>query len=245
MAKKNTAVDLSVMQNAAKTLYANIRFASVDDPIKSVVITSSVPNEGKSTVVTRLAEAIASSGKSVLLMECDMRKRSLYRALGTRASSGIYAVLTEQVPASEAIVATKQENLYFLDVEPSIPNPADIISSKRFAKLLRLLETHYDYVLLDTPPVGTFVDAAILSSMVDATVFVVREDFAKRSDILNAFEQLKKAGANVIGSVLNFSGEISNSSSYYHYYEKGRAAAAKEAPVPPRPSSSGNGRRFK
>lgn len=237
---KNTyqALDRSAMQNAAKTLLANIRFAEVDTPIKSIVVTSSVPNEGKSTVLVSLAEAIASSGKSVLLVECDMRKRSLHKLLGVRPTAGFYAVLTEQVPASQAIVATGTENLYFLSVEPSIPNPADIVASKRFAKLLKMLEEHYDYVLLDTPPVGAFVDAAILSSLADATVFVVRENFAKREEIAAAFDQLKKAGANVIGSVLNCCAEETNASSYYHYYSKQQQDARGAAP-------QGSGRRFK
>ncbi len=215
--KKRYTVDRSVLQNSAKTLLANIRFANVDDPIKTVVLTSSVPNEGKSTVSVNLAEAIASSGKTCLVMECDMRKRSLYRHLGVRPASGIYAVLTDQVPLDQAIVETRIPNLFFLDAEPSIPNPADIISSKRFGKLLRVLEERYDYIVLDTPPVGTFVDAAILSSMVDATVFVLRENFAKRAEIENAFSQLKKADANVIGTVLNFCQDDANSSSYYYY----------------------------
>lgn len=257
--KKRYTADRSVLQNAAKTLLANIRFASVDDPIKSIVMTSSVPNEGKSTVSVSLAEAIASSGKRCLIVECDMRKRSLYRHLGVRPASGIYSVLTDQVPLNEAVEETHIPNLYFLDAEPSIPNPADIISSKRFGKLLAALEDAYDYVLLDTPPVGTFVDAAILSSMVDATVFVLRENFAKRPEIEHAFEQLKKADANVIGTVLNFCQDDAHSSSYYYYdyYSKGgdkknahhhHGGGASSAPhaagttVPPAPAG---GKRFR
>lgn len=221
MAKKRNVVDQSVVQNAAKTLLANIRFSNVDEPICSIVMTSSVPNEGKSTVSVNLAEAIASSGKRCLIVECDMRKRSLYRHLGVRPSAGIYSVLTDQVSLDQAVAETSYANLFFLDAEPSIPNPADIISSKRFAKLLQVLEERYDYVLLDAPPVGTFIDAAILSSMVDATVFVVRENFAKRDEIANAFNQLKKADANVIGTVLNYCQDEGASSSYYYdYYSK-------------------------
>ena len=151
--------------------------------------------------------------------------------MGVRPSAGIYSVLTDQVSLEQAVAETSYANLFFLDAEPSIPNPADIISSKRFAKLLQVLEERYDYVLLDTPPVGTFVDAAILSSMVDATVFVVRENFAKRDEIVNAFNQLKKADANVIGTVLNYCQDEGASSSYYYdYYNKrddgGRARSA-------------------
>ena len=96
MAKaKNT--DKLVVQNAAKTLLANIRFASVDDPIRTITVTSSIPNEGKSTVSINLAQAIATSGKSVLLVEADMRRRSLSDMLGVRSRGGLYAVLSEQI----------------------------------------------------------------------------------------------------------------------------------------------------
>lgn len=217
MAKSRGSADRSLLQNAAKTLLANVRFASVDDPIKSIVVTSSVPNEGKTTVAVNLAEAIASSGKRVIVVECDMRKRSLNSFFNIHSSAGIYMVLTEQVPLNQAVVETSLPNLYFLDAEPSIPNPADIVSSRRFARLLALLEQTYDYVVIDTPPVGTFVDAAILSSLADATVFVIRENFTKRDEVANAFEQLKKADANMIGSVLNCCEESEHSSGYYYY----------------------------
>ena len=125
MAKaKNT--DKLVVQNAAKTLLANIRFASVDDPIRTITVTSSIPNEGKSTVSINLAQAIATSGKSVLLVEADMRRRSLSDMLGVRSRGGLYAVLSEQISIDQAIVETGQKNFYFLDAEPHIPNPADI-----------------------------------------------------------------------------------------------------------------------
>ena len=96
MARKKGGADKLVVQNAAKTLLANIRFASVDNPIRTLVITSSVPNEGKTTVAVNLAQAIATSGKRVLLVECDMRRRSLADMLGVRAQAGIYAVLADQ-----------------------------------------------------------------------------------------------------------------------------------------------------
>lgn len=205
------------MQNAAKTLLANIRFASVDDPISSLVVTSSIPNEGKSTVSVNLAEAIATSGKSVLLVECDFRNRSLADMLNVRASGGIYAVLSEEMLLEQAVSSTSVPNMYFLDVEPRIPNPADVLSSKRFRSMTNVLEERFDYVIYDTPPVGTFVDAAILSTLVDGTVLVVRDNFTKRDSVLEAHEQLKKAGAHVIGAVMNCC-EAFSSDYYYAYY---------------------------
>ena len=181
MAKaKNT--DKLVVQNAAKTLLANIRFASVDDSIRTITVTSSIPNEGKSTVSINLAQAIATSGKSVLLVEADMRRRSLADMLGVRSRGGLYAVLSEQVSIDQAIVETGQKNFYFLDAEPHIPNPADIIVSHRFAKLVKALSAKFQYVIFDAPPVGTFIDAAEIASLTDGALFVVREDFTKREE---------------------------------------------------------------
>lgn len=217
--KKKASSDALVVQNAAKTLLANIRFASVDRPVKSIVLTSSVPNEGKSTVAYNLAQAIASSGKRTLLVECDMRRRSLADMVGARARHGIYAVLSGQVELDEALVATSHRNLFFLDSEPHIPNPADILSSQRFRKLVAQMESDFDYVVIDTPPVGTFVDAAIIATLADATALVVRERFVKRAELQNAYDQLKKADANVIGVIMNMC-EAETSEYYYAYYNK-------------------------
>lgn len=217
--KKKASSDALVVQNAAKTLLANIRFASVDRPVKSIVLTSSVPNEGKSTVAYNLAQAIASSGKRTLIVECDMRRRSLADMVGARARHGIYAVLSGQVELDEALVATSHRNLFFLDSEPHIPNPADILSSQRFRKLVAQMESDFDYVVIDTPPVGTFVDGAIIATLADATALVVRERFVKRAELQNAYDQLKKADANVIGVIMNMC-EAESSEYYYAYYNK-------------------------
>ena len=217
--KKKASSDALVVQNAAKTLLANIRFASVDRPVKSIVLTSSVPNEGKTTEAYNLAQAIATSGKRTLIVECDMRRRSLADMVGARARHGIYAVLSGQVELDEALVATSHRNLFFLDSEPHIPNPADILSSQRFRKLVAQMESDFDYVVIDTPPVGTFVDAAIIAALADATALVVRERFVKRAELQNAYDQLKKADANVIGVIMNMC-EAESSEYYYAYYNK-------------------------
>ncbi len=229
--KKKAASDALVVQNAAKTLLANIRFASVDRPVKSIVLTSSVPNEGKSTVAYNLAQATASSGKRTLLVECDMRRRTLADLIGVRARYGLYAVLSGQVELEDAVVSTPHRNLMFLDSEPHIPNPADILSSQRFRRLIATMEESFDYVIIDTPPVGTFVDAAVIGTLVDATALVVRERFVKRAELQNAYDQLQKADANVIGVVMNRC-EAETSEYYYAYYNKeGKRVRKSEAHV--------------
>ncbi|WP_165046963.1 MULTISPECIES: CpsD/CapB family tyrosine-protein kinase [unclassified Adlercreutzia] len=242
--KKSSSNALEV-QNAAKTLFANIRFMSPDEPIRTIALTSSVPNEGKSTTSIELAKAIATSGNTCLLVEADMRRRSLSSMMNVRGRAGSYAVLTDQVSLSQAIVPTSTPNLFFLDVEPNIPNPADIISSKRFHKLVGMLEESYDYVIFDTPPVGTFVDAAILSTLVDGTILVVKPNSTKRDELLHAYEQLQKADARIIGACATFV-EGTGSEYYYAYYtedgkrvKSDKKAEVESAPLPAASRRSG------
>ena len=238
MAKKKAGADKLVVQNAAKTLLANIRVSSVDNPIRVITLTSSTPNEGKSTVALNLAQAIATSGKSVVLVECDMRRRSLADMIGARTRGGLYAVLSEQMTIEEAVVETSQKNLYFLDSEPHIPNPADIIASKRFRRLVEALRETFQYVIFDTPPVGAFVDAAEVGHLSDGVLFVVRENFAKRAEVQAAFDQLRRAEANVIGAVMNYC-EAETSEYYYSYYTKDGKKVRKSDDVQAVPQGKG------
>lgn len=220
MARKQKRDDAALeIQNAAKTLLANIRFSSVDDPMRSIVVTSSIPNEGKSFVSVNLAQAIATSGKTVLLVECDMRRRSLANYLSLHPAHGLYSVLSGQQKLSDAVTATRQRGMYFLDAEPHIPNPPDLLNSRHFEELRDSILNSFDYVIFDTPPVATFVDAAVLSARVDATILVVRENFTHRTEVQNAYDQLQKAGANIAGVVMNHC-ERQRSEYYYEYYYK-------------------------
>jgi capsular exopolysaccharide synthesis family protein len=247
MAKRSRKDNLQRLVNdAAAALLANIRFMSVDDPIRTIEITSSIPNEGKSFVSINLAQTIAGSGKTCLLMEGDLRKRSLATAMGIHPKNGLYAVLSDTLPFNKVAVQTPQENLYFLDAEPQIPNPPDLFSSKRFARFVEQMKKTFDYVVIDTAPVGTFVDAAVISTYMDATFMVVRENFTKRNLILSAYDQLVQAGANVAGVIMNDCGR--SESSYYDYYSyydsygkrRGEKSGATASAFHPKRSSSKN-----
>lgn len=228
--------DRAIAQDAVKALVANIRFASVDDPVKTITLTSSVPNEGKTSIAVLLARTLASAGKDVLLVECDTRHRSLATALGAHSRGGLYGVLAEQVDLRDAVVSTPTRGVSFLDCEPRLPNPDGILSSRRFQLLAQRLRQAYDYVVFDTPPLVTFVDGAIVGSVTDATLLVARQDYVRRDDLVASYAQLQKAGANVIGVVMNYcENEMSD---YYNYYARGERAerhegaeAPEEAPV--------------
>lgn len=223
LGQRNSKPDKVVMQNALKTLAANIRFSSVDNPVHSIAMVSSIPSEGKTTVSTGLGKAFAAGGATVLMVECDMRRRSLANALGVHGKHGLYSVLSGHHTVEESVVSAGATNLYFLDAEPSIPNPADILQSNRFHELVKTLTSMYTYVIFDTPPVNTFIDASVVSSVVDATILVVRQDYTHRDDVRASYTQLQQAGANVIGVVLNCA-DAEVSSKYYDYYHEKKDA---------------------
>lgn len=226
-----SASNLLEVQNAAKTMFANIRFMSIDDPIKSIVVTSSVPNEGKTTTLWYLAQAAATAGNKVLMVETDMRRRSMANMLQIHPRYGLHAVLSNTTSIDNALTATSVKGLWFLDAEPSIPNPADILASKRMHALNQELENRFDYIFYDTPPVGTFVDAAVLGSLADATILTVRTEHVKRAEVELAKTQLDSAGANLIGICATFV-EASGSEYYYSYYTKQGGRGEKDAPKP-------------
>lgn len=230
--RKKAPANAQEIQNAAITMLANIRFVSIDNPIQSIVVTSAVPNEGKTTTTVELAKAIAASGHSVLLVEADMRHRSVAALIKVHPAQGAYAVMAGLVSLEDAIVATDIPNLSFLDIEPKIPNPADLLSSHAYSRLVDEVCKRYDYVLFDTPPVGTFVDAAILSRLVDGVILVVKIGGPKRDEIRAAYDQLERADAFIIGACATFC-EGTSSEYYYAYYDKNnKRIDSKHDPAP-------------
>ena len=188
----NAELPRPLQRNAMSTLYANLGFMSFDKPMRTIVVTSSVPNEGKTTVAVELARVLAVAGK-----------RTLADSLGVRAPVGLCAVVMGDEEPGRAIVATRQPRMHFLDAEAGVTSPVDILDSQRFRRLLGCLAARYDHVVIDTPPVGAFVDAAVVAQVSDATLLVVREGFVERASVQKAAEQLRAAGANLVGTVMN------------------------------------------
>ena len=246
------AHNIATIQNAATTLLANIRFASMDRPVKSIAI----PNEGKSAVACNLAQAMASSGKRTLVVDCDTRNRSVAPRYNLHPKAGLFSLLSKQAPLEDVLTPTPVQSLSIIDIEPSIPNPADIFASKRFQSFLAQMEEMFDYIVIDTPPVNAFIDAAVLASHADATILVVRENLARRDEIAYACEQLRKADANLIGTCMNFCTHQGGSyygSSYGAYYGSSEPAthhdnsvyAARSAAPRSGSASRSTGTRFK
>ncbi len=219
--KSQSAANVEVAKNAYKALAANIGFTSIDDPICTLAIVSSVQSEGKTTTAVNLSKALASGGSDVILLECDLRRRSLAGALGIRGRRhGLYSVISGRHSLRESIIKI-QDHCYFLDAEPNIPNPADVLQSKRFKALLDQLKGTFQYVIIDLPPIKAFIDGAIVASIADGTLLVVRQDYTRRDDVRASYGQLQKAGANVIGTVLNCT-KAEGASKYYREYREYR-----------------------
>ena len=220
--KKNLRPTLDVVQsdamrNAANTLLANVEFSSIDEPVRVVAVTSSVPNEGKSTIALSLAVAAGTAGKRVLIMEGDLRRRSLRATLNAHPNFGLHAVLKGNCAFGEAVVQTEFKNVWFLDAEPGIPNPEELLNSRRFSMFLDRVRESYDLVIIDTPPIGAFADAAVVARQTDGVLLVVRERYTDKKDAQLAMSQLKASTAHVLGIVLNFE-EAANAGHYGYYY---------------------------
>ena len=180
---------------------------------------------------------MASNGKTVLLVECDMRRRSLANALGLHARTGIYSVLCGQAEIRDAVVSTLTRGMYFLDSEPHIPNPDVLLNSKRFHRFVEQALGNFDYVIFDTPPLSAFVDAAVLSTVVDGVLLVVGQNLVRRDELTKSYEQLKKADANIIGAVMNLC-ESEKNEYYAEYYARGNSSDADAPAAPPAPASA-------
>ena len=205
----------SLSAEAYRGIKTNLEYSSVDKKLKTIVITSTEPAEGKSTVCGNLAYVLSQSGKKVLIIDADLRKPSLHRKFKITNDIGLTDILVGKVNCIGAI-NNIDKNIDLITSGQKTPNPAEMVSSEYMEKLLEEYKKHYDYILIDTPPVLTINDGRILAAKCDGTIFVTKAGQAKKNNILNAYKELERVNANVVGSILN--GVQDNSKGYYYYY---------------------------
>ncbi|HET7541978.1 MAG TPA: polysaccharide biosynthesis tyrosine autokinase, partial [Polyangiaceae bacterium] len=207
----------SVAAEAARSIRTNLMFMSPDKPYRCLLVTSAGPAEGKTTVATSLAVAIAQTGQSVCLVDCDLRKPRIHTVFGDRNQAGLTTALLEPNQLQTLFLETSVPNLRILCAGPTPPNPADLMHSEAFGRVLEELRGQFDRVVIDSPPIGLVTDGVILSTRVDATVLVVRALATKRDAAKRAMRSLRDVGANCAGFVLN---AVSSSEGYYYsgYY---------------------------
>lgn len=199
-----------------RAIRTNIQFASIDKDLKTLMITSSGPGEGKSTTVANLAVVMAQQGKRVLLIDGDLRKPTVHYTFKVSNIYGVTNVLTRQTKLHNAIVSTKIPDVDVLPSGPIPPNPSELIDSKSMDFLIEEASALYDYVLFDTPPIMAVTDAQLLSHRVDGVILVVSSGKTQIEGAVKAKELLNHANAKILGTVLNAK-EIRNENYYYYY----------------------------
>lgn len=211
-----------ILIEAFNRLRTNIRFVSPDQNVKTIMVTSSVVNEGKSSVAINLAKSLAKDSANVLIMDCDLRKPSLNRYMGLydNVKNGLTSYLCGQSKFNECVVYDEASKLYFLSAGVEVPNPAEMLGSKSFANLMSYLSEKFDFIICDTPPVDVVADAAVLSAVCDGVVFVVRHRQTSRETVRRSIEALKTVNARILGIVLNdYEDETAASDNYRYHYE--------------------------
>ena len=189
-------------EESVKTLRTNIQFAGRD--VKSIVVTSSFPNEGKSDVGFALAESLAQIGKRTVLIDADIRKSVLVsRYHLDHEVNGLSQYLSGQKSLGEVVYRTNQENLDVVFAGPYSPNPAELLEEELFEQMLEALKEEHDYIIVDTPPMGHLIDGAIIARHCDGAVMVIESGAVSYRLEQKVKEQIEKAGCRVLGAVLN------------------------------------------
>jgi len=204
------------VHEAIKTLRSNIKFSGIDEPIKTIVITSSIPGEGKSTISHFLAIEMAKAGNKTLIVECDLRRPTQGNLFKVRPKKGLTKYLSGDCTLEEAAAVTNTENLYFLDVDSKVVNPVEMLGSDRFKKAMEEMKEKFDIVIFDTLPLVSFIEGALVAANADATIMVIRAGYTPQRAVMASLDQLEKANAKIIGTVLNGI-EEADSGQYYGY----------------------------
>ena len=183
-------------------LKTNLAFCGKD--IKVITMTSSVPNEGKSSVSFDLSKTMAEGGKKILMVDADLRKSVLaakYHIQGI--DKGLSHYLTGQAEIEDIIYETETEGFYLTVAGPLSPDPTSLLDSEQFQKFIDKVRDDYDYVIIDAPPLGVVIDAVIIGKYCDGAVLVIEQGVIKRKVVQDVIKQLKRGGVRILGAVLN------------------------------------------
>ena len=206
----------SNISEAYRTIRTGIEFSNLDKDLKIICITSSKKDEGKTTVLSNLGVSFAKIDKKVLLIDADLRNPSISKMFDTSNSQGLMDILLGKRNIQDCVKKTKQENLYILTGGTIPPNPAEVLSSKKMSEFIESIKDEYDYIFIDSPPVGVVSDASIISAYSDGVIFVVGANEVDSNLAKIAKERLDSVKANIVGVILNkFKTNIN--SEYYNY----------------------------
>lgn len=201
-------------QEAYKTLRTNLQFCGQD--VQVIAFTSSTENEGKTTISLHTAKSLSELGKSVLFIDADMRKSVLAgRNTNAKNAAGLCEVLTGMKAVAECVYETQYPHLHLMFAGKYPPNPVELLGGKYFEKLIEEARNVYDYIIIDTPPLGMVIDAAVIVPNCDGTVLVINCGKARYRDVQEVIGQLEKSGSKILGVVRNNTAQHSKA-----YYKK-------------------------
>ncbi len=209
---------LSGIAEAARTLRTNLLFMSPDRPFKKLLVSSAAPSEGKTTIACSIAIALAQGGQRVCIVDCDLRRPRIHRIFGRTGDAGVTNVLVGESTIEDVAKPTVVENLWSIPAGPTPPNPADMLHSDRFKRFIQELGERFDRVIVDSPPLVAVTDSAIISRLVDGTVFVVRAFKTSKHLSAHGLRALRDVDARIIGTVLNAVNLNRQEYSYYYHY---------------------------
>jgi succinoglycan biosynthesis transport protein ExoP len=209
----------SPISEAYRAMRTNLQYSSLDDPIRTLMVTSANPKEGKSTTLANLGIVMAQAGKSVVLVDTDLRRPMLHRIFQVQNKRGVTDLLLQETPSLDGrLQETGIENLRVLTSGPLPPNPSELLGSKKMQYLRELLVGEADVVLFDTPPALAVTDAAVLAPQTDGVVIVTDAGRTRRGAARQAVENLRQVGANLMGVAINRLSPRSLGRGYYYYY---------------------------
>ena len=210
----------SVISEQYRSIRTNIEYSNVDQNTKTILVTSSDKNEGKTTTVSNLAVSFANLNKKVLLIDCDLRNASIHKMFRLNNIYGLTDILAKDRAVDKCIQKTELENLYVLTAGSTPPNPAEILSSEKMKNLIEDLKNIYDYIFIDTPPIGLVTDAGVLSSFIDGVVLVVKSESVEKKYLEETKKKLDAVDARILGAILNSYKSEQKDYNYYSYYGK-------------------------
>ena len=224
----------SPVAEAYKALRTSLLFSTLDQELKTIVVTSAGPGEGKSRTAANLAVVLARAGHKTVVVDADFRRPSMHKIFGKIRNVGLSNLILQDVPEDEAIVAVDGiPNLWLVTSGPTPPNPSELLGSARMKELLVRLRTAFTYVILDTPPVNAVTDAPILASTANGTILVVEQGSTTFPALSHAKQTLDRVGAHTIGVVMNKLRASAGTYAYeYGYYGARPDTAAKEGLQP-------------
>lgn len=189
-------------EEAIKTLRTNIKFTGVD--IKSIVVTSCYPNEGKSDIAFQLAREMGNAQKHVLVIDADIRKSNYVKRFQVSEKvQGLSQYLSGQVERKDIIYRTNFPGVDMVFAGPSAPNPSELLESEKFSSLVMAARERYDYVIIDTPPTLSMTDAAVVAKQSDGAILVIESNAVSYKAAMKAKSQLAMSGCRLLGAVLN------------------------------------------